>query len=129
MNSILTAGMYTSLMNDNRTGAMGYAMLKDLNNQSNPSNNYERGQYKFKSVIDDTKEPRIKQTRIYNIPEDSKRCSKITKQGEQCKCSRLKESDYCVIHKPKEIKDPPVVEAKPIPKTWKNLYGLLSKRQ
>lgn len=115
----LGAGVYSaafgfSMLNGCETRDNNYGTIKNQENKLKPK-------YKF--------EPRVKHTRTYIIPEDSKRCTEITKKGERCICRRLQESDYCVIHnkkfKPRPNEVEKIVKKEPISRTWKNLYGLM----
>ncbi len=119
---MLTAGMYSSLVNNNIPTAIGCAIMRDAFTENNDNNR----ESKNKKPTNYPK--RVKHTRTHNIPEDSKRCTAITKKGEQCMCVRLQESNYCVTHnkkfKPRQIQEQTIQE-EPIRKTWKNLYGLL----
>ena len=131
----LTAGLYSSIKNDNVPAAIGFSVLKDL------QNNYETkkqcgaarqfNQEESKNKNQEVKYyKRVKHTRTYIIPEDCSRCTAITQQGERCQCRKLQESDYCVTHNKKLNPSPIIVQEEkiknPIRRTWKNLYGLLN---
>ena len=113
---VYSAAFGVSMMNDYETPDDNYGTrIQGTKNKLDPK-------YKF--------ELRVKHTRTYIIPEDSIRCTAITKKGERCACRRLQESDYCVRHNKKNNPKPitKIVQEKinePIRRTLKNLYGLL----
>lgn len=136
MNTILNAGLYSSIINQNSASAVGFSILKDLHNEKQ-TNQYEQrvkdnNKYE-KSLKDYSKyEQHVKHTRTYIIPEDNVRCTSITQKGERCMCRKMKESDYCVTHN-KKFNPKPTTKIiqeekieKPIHRTWKNLYGLIN---
>jgi uncharacterized membrane-anchored protein YjiN (DUF445 family) len=126
---MFNAGLYSSIINHNSSAAIGFSILKDLHNKEyeKHNNNYEQ-----RVKHNNNYEQRVKHTRTYIIPEESVRCTSITKKGQRCMCRKLKESDYCVTHNNKfnskltaKIIQEEKIE-KPINRTWKNLYGLIN---
>ena len=123
---MLTAGMYTSIINGNAPAAIGFSLMNEVFKDKN-GNTHENNHTPRNEIPRHLHHKRHKRT--YNLPEDSKRCISITKKGERCACQRVQESDYCVTHN-KLNKPPPIQEEKivkePIRRTWRNFYGLLN---
>jgi len=77
---------------------LAYEMVFPKKEESRPIENVKEHQYPI----------RIKRHRKYTIPDNENRCISTTKTGEQCKCYKKKNSDYCFSHSKKydyQIKD------------------------
>jgi hypothetical protein len=132
----LTAAMYSSAITGPIPSAIAYTILKD-GFKDKKENNYKTITKKSEKNYT---HKRVKHTRTYTIPDDSNRCTSITKKGERCMRHKLQDSDYCVTHhtiiksnntqeenidKEENIKEKNILQENSIPRTWKNLYGLL----
>ena len=120
LNAGLTAGLYCSIKNDNVPAAIGFSVLKNLQNETKT----QCGPRQFNQEEPKNKKyyKRVKHTRTYIIPEDCSRCTAITQKGERCQCRKLQESDYCVTHNKTFNPSPQEEKIKnPIRRTWKNL--------
>lgn len=138
MNSVFNTGMQLALISSNNPTTKGLGLMWYCSDQIKMQNRNFRNRMECKeeckektkdNICDYTKYVKVKHTRAYNIPEDEKRCSAITKKGEQCACRKVQNSDYCVIHNkkfyPKPNEEDIVVKIVPVRKTWKNLYGFI----
>lgn len=129
MNTILNAGLYSSIINHNSSAAIGFSILKDLHNKEYEQRVKHNNKHEQRVKDNNKYEQRVKHTRTYIIPEESVRCTSITQKGERCMCRKLKESDYCVTHNKKFTTTKIIQEEKiekPIHRTLKNLYGLIN---
>ncbi len=110
------------------TARLGYSLISSSGGQrlglTDNHANWKRNQCRRK---------RVKRTRKFNVPEDSERCTAITKKGNQCMCHKMKETNYCITHNKQlnktqiqdQIQEEQIVKEKSICRSWKNLFGLL----